>query len=93
MRNKVQAEIDHSFNEDEVYVSIDLIDGKSVDTHIKHASGSPKNPMSDKDLEKKYIALVNPVLGDDQTTKLLEALWALPEAANITRITKLMTQS
>ncbi|MQG21709.1 MAG: MmgE/PrpD family protein [SAR202 cluster bacterium] len=93
MRRKVEAEIDHSFNEDEVYVTIKLTDGKSVNKHIKHASGSPKNPMSDESLENKYRALVTPVLGEDQATKLLEELWALPEAPNLNRIMKLTTKS
>ena len=92
MRAKVKAEIDHSFNEDEVYVSIELVGGKNVDTHIKHASGSPENPMSDTALEDKYRALANPILGEDQSTKLLEAIWALPDAADVTKISELMTR-
>ena len=77
--------------EDEVYVSIRLADGRSVATHVEHATGSPKNPMSDQALEAKYTALVGAEFSETHTNELLSAIWALDWAADVTQVTKLMT--
>ena len=91
VRKLVTATVDESLEEDEVYVSIDCADGNTVETHIEHATGSPKNPMSDDALEAKYRALTEPVIGGPQAESLLAAVWVLGEAASVGDVAKLMS--
>ena len=89
VRAKVSAEVDDAVREDEVYVSIALAGGGTVETHIEHATGSPDNPMTDEALEAKYRTLASEVLGAKQANELLAAVWALDGAPDVRQVTKL----
>jgi 2-methylcitrate dehydratase PrpD len=39
--------------------------------------GDPDMPLSDRELEEKFLELAAPVLGDAPARKLLERLWRL----------------
>jgi 2-methylcitrate dehydratase PrpD len=90
VRARVAATVDQALAEDEVYVAIDLTDGTTVKAHIEHATGSPKNPMSDAVLEAKYRALATEVLRNDRAEVLLTAAWGLAEAPDVTAVAKAM---
>lgn len=83
IRALVHATTDATLGEDEVHVTIHLEDGRALTTHIEHATGSPENPMSDAHLEKKYRALVTPVLGGPAAEALLRAAWRLDQASGV----------
>ena len=55
--------------------------------HIEHASGSPKNPLSDEKLTKKFNDLTHPVIGTQEAQQLLSGL---EDIANTTDILELM---
>jgi 2-methylcitrate dehydratase len=49
-------------------------------THIERCDfppGSAKNPLSDSQVEEKFRALAEPLLGPDRATRLLDAIWGL----------------
>ena len=52
VRSKVSASADNAVAEDEVYLSINLLDGRKLEKHIKHATGAPTNPMTDEALNE-----------------------------------------
>lgn len=81
IRDLVHATVDDRLSEDEVHV---VIRGGNFDyrTHVPHCTGSPQNPMSDNQLESKYRAIANEVIGTSQTESLLSAVWHLPEERN-----------
>jgi 2-methylcitrate dehydratase PrpD len=94
VRAKVSAEVDPSIKgEDSARIAITLKDGRTVETFVEHATGSPENPMSDETLEAKYSALADEVLGEKQANELLSAVWALDQAGDVTRVTRLMVKS
>ena len=80
---------DPSVGEDEVYLTIDLTDGTSVEAHVAHATGTPANPMTDEALETKFRTLAGEVLGGDQAERLLSAVWALGEAPSVAGVASL----
>lgn len=92
LRAKVSASPEKGIEEDEVYLAIRLTDGRTVETHVEHATGSPSNPMPDDVLTAKYTALTAEVLGAAQTEALREAVWALDEAANVGEVARLMAR-
>jgi 2-methylcitrate dehydratase PrpD len=58
-------------------VSIQLANGKSEEFLQPTRKGDPDLPLSDQELEEKFLELAGPVLGDAAARKLLERLWRL----------------
>jgi len=90
LRAKVSATVDESVREEEVYLTIVLTDGRTLENHIEYATGSPTNPMSDEALQNKYRELAGDVLPSQQLEDLLAAVWALDSAADVREVTCLM---
>ncbi|MDA1215282.1 MAG: MmgE/PrpD family protein [Chloroflexi bacterium] len=89
VRSKVTATSDTSLGEDETYLTITLTDGRTLEQHVAHATGSPSNPMTDEALETKFRTLAAAVLPEDQAERLLQAAWAMDTAPNLDELAKL----
>ena len=51
-----------------------------VFTHDQHTrKGDPDQPLSDEELNEKFVELTSPVLGTHKTDKLLQHLWILDQ--------------
>jgi 2-methylcitrate dehydratase PrpD len=60
-------------------VAIIARDGRR-DEHLQPTrKGDPEMPLSDAELEAKYLELVSPVLGDERARQLLARLWRLEQ--------------
>lgn len=63
-------------------VAIELNDGRTV-THFQPTrKGDPEMPLTDEELDDKFMELAQPVLGKDKAADLLKQLRALDKAAN-----------
>ena len=89
VRARVHHEVDPALPEHEAYVTITLADGRTVSTHVDHASGSPENPLTNEQLRKKFDDLVEPILGVERTRQLAEAAWSLDEASGVDDLLRL----
>jgi 2-methylcitrate dehydratase PrpD len=58
-------------------MTIKLDDGRVLRKHIEHAIGSLERPMSDGDLERKFVGLADGILSAEQTAKLMELCWSV----------------
>ncbi|MBH97354.1 MAG: 2-methylcitrate dehydratase [Rhodospirillaceae bacterium] len=90
VRSKVSATIGKDVSEDEVHLQINLADGRKLKKHIKHAVGSPTNPMTDEELMNKYRALSGEILPKSQAENLATAVWDLDNASNVFELCNLM---
>lgn len=74
----IDPELDASFpGQRAARVSIETRDGRKAD-HLQPArKGDPELPLSDADLEDKYMELASPVLGEAKARTLVEKLWKL----------------
>lgn len=90
VRARITATADASVKEEEVHVAVELTDGRTLNHHVPHATGSRGNPMTDAALEAKYHASADPVLGATQATRLLHAAWALDAAPDVREVATLM---
>jgi 2-methylcitrate dehydratase PrpD len=88
LRNKVKVTTDPSVHNDEVYMTIKTIDGRTFTKHVEHAIGSLQRPMTDADLNDKYHGLVNGILPDAQAATLLDLCWKLESLPDVTAIPK-----
>jgi 2-methylcitrate dehydratase PrpD len=75
LRERVTAAPDPSVARTEAYVTIALGDGRTCSTHVAHALGTLKRPMSDADLEAKFRGLTTEVLAPAQIEDLIALCW------------------
>lgn len=57
--------------------------GESLREHVASSRGTPENPMSDEEVEKKALDLMAPVLGDARSRELIDKIRALESAATV----------
>src|SRR5881394_1805266 len=64
-------------------VHVDLADGRRLTRRVDYPLGNALNPVSDKQLEGKFNALVVPALGEARAKKIVDLAWKLDEARNV----------
>ena len=67
-------------------VKVETMDGARYEHHSPTRKGDPDNPLSDAELEDKYRELVEPVIGPDSASELLEKCWQLEKIDDVARI-------
>ena len=58
-------------------VDLDTVDGRKLAHFQPYRKGDPELPLTDDELNAKFMELAEPVLGDAGATRLLEQLWML----------------
>ena len=89
VRERVVAEADAGLRDDEAGLAVTLADGRRIAIHVEHALGSVDNPMSDRELERKFIDLAGDTLSAGRAEQLIERCWkisALADAAELARL-------
>lgn len=71
-------------------VTIKLSSGKIISKQVNYHKGHPKNPMSDQEVEAKFKTLTRKYLNNNQTRKILDALWNLDKVKDLSKLTGLM---
>jgi 2-methylcitrate dehydratase len=71
-------------------VHVTLKDGRTLSKRIDYPLGHAKNPLSDVELEGKFLRLVRPALGRDRCAQILEHVWALERQNNVHHLIKLL---
>lgn len=75
LREKVRLLVNGDFEEDQATVTLVLKDGQILTHHVEHCIGSSPNPMTDKQLEDKFIDLTEDVLPKGKRDKMIDAIW------------------
>jgi 2-methylcitrate dehydratase PrpD len=84
----VAAVVDPAIKPAQVDMTITLKDGRTLHKFIEHAVGSAEVPMTDQQLEAKFLDLADAVLPAAQARKLMDTCWnveQLPGAAAIAK--------
>ena len=89
LRGKVQATVDDSIDEAAAQMTAVLTDGRRVEIHVEHAVGSLERPMTDAQLDAKFAALVDPVLGSTRVAAIAQACRALATIEDVRMLTAL----
>jgi len=71
-------------------VHVTLKNGRRLTKRIDYPIGNAKNPVSDVELEGKFLRLVRPALGRDHCAKILEHIWALDQQRDVHHLMKLL---
>jgi 2-methylcitrate dehydratase len=71
-------------------VHITLKDGRTLSKRVDYPLGNAKNPVSDAELERKFLRLVDPAVGRDHCAKILDHAWALDQEKSVHHLMKLL---
>lgn len=85
VRDKVDAEADEKLAADETKVTITFKDKTTLTKHVSHAIGSTEVPMSDSQLEEKFVDQCRPVLGD-RSQAVSDQCWKIGDAKDVSDI-------
>ena len=68
------------------HVSVTTKDGRQLTHYQPTRKGDPDLPLSDDELDAKFIELTSPVLGSELTNSLLQNLWQLDDISLATAL-------
>ncbi|ACL56359.1 MmgE/PrpD family protein [Methylobacterium nodulans] len=88
LRGKVVPTVTPGVKPEQVEMTITLADGRTLSRQIEHAVGSVENPMTDADLERKFVDLAEGILPDAQIRRVMALCWDianLKDAGDVAR--------
>ena len=83
LRDLVAVHVDPAQTKDSARVVVHLDDGQSFERHVAHNLGTPDNPMSDAQVERKFTELAGPLLGSGRTAELARTCWGVEDLDDI----------
>ena len=89
LRRKVKPVADDTLRKDEAHAAI-VAGGKRHEIHVDHASGTAGNPMTDAQIEAKFLANATPVIGTDRAKRAAEWVWALEKQTDMRELIALL---
>ena len=81
-RRKVKATADESLGIDQAEAVI-AVEGARHRAFIEHATGTAANPMSEAELEAKFMANAEPVIGRDRAQRVRDLVGGLDRLADV----------
>ncbi|MDE0306861.1 MAG: MmgE/PrpD family protein [Albidovulum sp.] len=79
---RIHVRTDTAIHEDSVSIKVFFEDGTRLEKRIDHAVGSRDNPLTDSQLDEKFIKQARSILGDDRTRILLAKAWRIGASEN-----------
>jgi 2-methylcitrate dehydratase PrpD len=89
LRDRVKAIADDTLRKDEAHAAI-FAGGRRHEVHIAHASGTVENPMSDAQIEAKFLANATPVIGAGNTQLAVEWIASLEKQTDVRELIALL---
>jgi 2-methylcitrate dehydratase len=73
-----------------VIVQIQTRDGRSLQKQLDFPKGDPRNPLTDQEIEEKFVALAEGVLSKPAQQRLKDAVWSLERVGSVSELMALM---
>jgi aconitate decarboxylase len=89
IRDKIDVSTDAKLRDDEAQLRVIFQDGGHQDEHVDHAKGSLEKPMTEQDLERKFIDQSELIMGLEKCQKIMKACWAIDEIEDISTLLEL----
>jgi 2-methylcitrate dehydratase PrpD len=83
LRDHVYATADETLGRDEARGRLVARDGRVWTHHVRHASGTVANPMSDAAIEAKFKANAAPVIGEPAAATLAQRIWDIDRMPDV----------
>ena len=71
-------------------VEIEFLSGERLLHHTKDVKGTPDNPMTRQELDRKCIQLMAPVLGQDRSAEICHEVWRLEHLKEASTLAQLL---
>jgi 2-methylcitrate dehydratase len=71
-------------------VHVDLGGGRRLTKRVDYPLGHAKNPLKDSEVEGKFRSLVEPGLGEKRAREIVDLVWKLDEAKNVSGLMQAM---
>lgn len=89
MRRRVTIAVDESLPKDAASVTITLTDGRRLTCEVTHNKGTPAKPMTDAEIEAKFLELAGPRIGGDVARDVVSRCWGLERCHDVGEIARL----
>jgi 2-methylcitrate dehydratase PrpD len=83
VRKKVKAVINDKMKMDNALLKAETNKGEVVEVFVDKLFGSLENPLTDTDLEQKFIDLTAPYLSKAKQDRIISLVWQLDRQANV----------
>ena len=84
LRKKISLEISEHIKEDQAFVKVRLKDGRELSWFVEHAIGSVVNPMTDEQLEEKFIDVTGNVINLTSKKQLIDLVRRFEQLEDLT---------
>ena len=91
LMERVHPRVDVGLREGQAVVTIRTTDGRELVERVEAAAGTPGNPLSEEELVGKFMDLVLPILPREKAEQLVEEVWHLEKADDMSRLIALST--
>jgi 2-methylcitrate dehydratase PrpD len=88
LRDKVVPVVDTTIKPEQVDMSVTLKDGRKLHKYIEHAIGSREVPMTNANLETKFVGLAEGILATEQIRELIDLCLGVEKLSNAAAIAK-----
>jgi len=85
LRQKIKVHEDVSLARDQARACISF-KGRQEEVFIEHAKGTIAHPLSDQDLEDKFMANANQVLGEQKSKAIVSKIWMLEQIDDMAQL-------
>lgn len=92
LRQLISIKSSPQLNLDQAIAKITTKSGTQFEITIDHAKGTVQNPMSDADIEQKFIQNAKACLSNDKTQRILSAVWNLEQLGDVNQLTRLYAE-
>ena len=86
LRDKVIATVDAAIKPEQVDMTIILRDGQKLHKFVAHAIGSVEVPMTDQQLESKFVDLADGILPKARMQTLMDTCWRIEQLGSAATI-------
>lgn len=83
LREAIQVAADADLAWDAIRMSVELTDGRRLETNITHCVGSAQSPMSDSEIDEKFVAQAGLAIGHDRAAQLLKMCWDVENLVDV----------
>jgi 2-methylcitrate dehydratase PrpD len=85
LRQKIKVYVDEGLARDQAKARL-TYQGQHKEVFVEHARGTIAHPMSDQDLELKFMANASKVLGEKKSKAIAQKIWALETLADMSEL-------
>lgn len=91
MRARIHIQTADDLARDQARAVLTLTNGETHRVEIEHAGGTAANPLSDAQLESKFTANAEPLLGRERTAQVRESIWRLDLLEDVAELVSLLS--